>query len=612
MKPNRPKRPPMTQSVRLWAVLGLLAVASLGTAVLVEASLGGPDGTGPYNGSIRFENATASAGIDYEMVNGGISNSRSGVYVLDYNRDHYPDLLAVGGTGPVLYENTGDGFVRSGALPDLNVSVVQSVLVFDHDGDGWRDLLVVPLPEGAAGLPAEAKGEALNATAYTRADWTTPPPVYLLDNREGTFVVEQRVDVPVDDLDIREYPIGATAADADRDGDLDVFYYQSGDWRTRVPTGFQDPTSLEDAGLHEDNGGRNFLLENEEGRLDYAPDAGLAGVRWSLTASFVDFTGDGYPDIHVANDVNEDVLYVNEGDGTFSTRAVGDFTDRNGMSSEVADVNGDGRPDVFVTNIMTPQERGDAGPDTNGLQENYLYAREGGRYRGNNLLVNAGNGTFVGRATAFGVRRTPELWGWAALLADFDNDGDADLVHGNNEVNSVTEAGQLVTSLTPPAVWERGPEKFHTLDPARVGFEGHDGRGIARLDYDRDGDLDVVIADNGGRLVVYENTLEGGHSLELRVADARGDPVLGARAYVTVGNRTRVRFANARTDFLSQDSRTLHVGLGSHETATVRVVWPDGTERVFRDVAADQYLLVTPDGVAERLDYDRSSGGGDT
>jgi hypothetical protein len=416
--------------------------------------------------------------------------------------------------------------------------------------------------------------------------------------------------------------MGATTADYDGDGHLDVFVYQTGDWSERTPVGFRNPGSI--GNITDDNGAPNVLLRgNGSGGFEVVEDAGISGERWSLGASFVDFTGDGRPDVHVANDFNRDVLYVNNGDGTFEQRLLGAETDRNGMSSEVGDVNNDSHPDVFVTSIYSGTASADVEGDTDQVFENRDRYAQGGRSEGNNLLVNRGNGTFVDRASEYGVRRTADLWGWAAIMADLDNDGDPDLLHANNERNDATTGGSnvLVSEPTPPAVWAFADGRFVRVDATQAGFGKADGRGMAQLDYDRDGDADVLIADHRGRYRLYENRLgedrdagsggllseddPGRHAIQLLVKGERRYVALGARVQVTVDDRTQHHLVTDGADYLSQDTRVLHVGLGSAETADrVRIEWPDGTTHTLVDVPADQYLRVHPNGTVRATGFE--------
>ncbi|MFB6138023.1 MAG: CRTAC1 family protein [Halobacteriaceae archaeon] len=583
---------------------GYLVVAGLAVALLGAAAAMGLMAPAGGTAGLTFADVADDVGLEYTGVGSGISNTNAGVYVADYDRDGWQDVLAVGGRRPVLFENRGGRFVRSGDLPPLDARRIHGVLFVDYDADGWRDLLVLVdpgVPRGDYTPPNTSTGgggTATNATTGSGHRRSAHP--ILLHNDGGTF----SVDDVLENVSLQRWPIGATAGDYNRDGCPDAFVYQDGDWADRTPVGYHDPSSV--GNVTDDNGEPNILLRGTcEGfeRVN-GTTAGITGERWSLAASMVDFTGDGWPDIHVANDYNEDYLYVNQRNGTFRPTRLGDETDRNGMSSEVADVNGDGRLDVFVTNIGDPMDGGDVARDTGGL---FLRKarHDSPRHRGNTLLLNRGNGTFVNRASAYGVRQSPALWGWAAVIADLDDDGDRDLVHTNNEKSSITSNGgqlRFTRRDTPLAVWEGTGDGFTAVAASAAGFDRMNGRGVAQLDYDRDGDLDLVVADDGDAYALYENRGAPGNSLQVTVASGEDDATtLGARVTTVVDGESTLRVANARADFLSQESRVLHVGLGEDEVVDrLRVVWPDGTTRVFRDVAAG-HVVVHPDGAVERV-----------
>lgn len=550
-------------------------LATLG-AVATGGCLGVLGGSGGFTDhredrSLAFQDVTDAAGLDYsyEERGGGETMemiSNAGVYAADYDNDGLVDVLTLGGGNPVLWHNTGSGFERSGELPTFDETVVTNALFFDHDNDGWEDLLLL------------RRGET---------------PVFL-ENDEGNF---ERGDVGLETA--FENPVGATTADYDGDGCLDLFVVQYGLWSETTPKAWNDPF------FESDNGNPNVLYRGTCGDgFERADDAGIgptdAGPHWSLATSFVDIDGNGQPDIHVANDYYNDTVYVNDGDGTFSRQVLGNVTDRNGMSSEVADLTGDGRPDLFVTNIYFDRNRiAELEPVDRRLISNYLSNRLGKRLKGNNVLTASSDG-FEDRGDDLGVAEGG--WGWAAIAADLDNDGQQDVFHGTQDEIRFDRSNPVYSY---PMAWVQRDGTFYRQNASAVGFELTNDRGVARLDYDLDGALDVGIATYDDEYRLYRNDGAEGDSLQVVIDAGDEGTAIGAEVTATIDGDTQTRFHNARADYQSQDSRVVHLGVGDASGVDeLRIVWPDGTERAFEDLEAGKRIRVTPDGIQDRIRYD--------
>jgi hypothetical protein len=571
----------------LLGVCVVVATAVVGAALVVgwggdAAAADEPPGTA----ELAFTDVADERGLGYATTESGLGNGNDGVYVADYDGDLREDVLLTGNEsrGPVLYRNTGGdgssgdggpaGFAPSGQLPAVD-GKVQSALWLDYDSDGWTDLLL---------LRREAT------------------PVFL-ENDGGDL---SRADVGLGD-ETFDNPVGASAADADGDGRLELLVIQYGDWADGGPTGWRGP-------VHEigsDNGNPNVYFEFADGEFVRDESAGIGstdvGPHWSLAVSFRDLTGDGAPDIHVANDYYNDTLYVNRGDGTFARRTLGGTTDRNGMSSTVANVTGDSRPEVFVTNIHFPDAKlRNLTAERRRFFQQYVRQRLGKRMAGNNLLT-AGDGDLgVDRGSLTNV--APERgvadggWGWAASFGDLDSDGTLDLIHATQPVVTFDHAAPEYPS---PMVWLGHDDGFVRQNATGVGLAPQNGRGLAGLDYQVDGARDVLIGTYGGPATLYRNDAGQGHSLQVLVGTLPGDhTAVGATVAVTTGDGTQRRVSASRADYQSQDTRVLHFGVGDATTVeTVTVTWPDGTELVLEDVAVDQRVRVTPDGVDDRINY---------
>jgi hypothetical protein len=315
----------------------------------------------------------------------------------------------------------------------------------------------------------------------------------------------------------------------------------------------------------------------------------VAGSHWSLATSFVDLTNNGHPDIHVANDFGWDVILVNNGNGTFTRQKI-PGTNRHGMSSSVRDINGDGYLDIFVTNIEFNQSQ-DVWEINSGLAV---------RNRGNTLLINQGNGTFVDRATEYGVREG--TWGWASAIEDFDNDGALELVHTTKFYLRFT-ANDIVGVETTPSLWEETENgSFMARNGTDAGFIPANSRGLVTLDFDRDGDLDMIVSDTNSTFKLYENTTTAGNWLQVRVRNADDTP-LGTRVRLVTTNGTRTRVLNSQSDLFSQSTRTLHFGLGGHSIERLEVERPNGRTHVYQNISNNRRAIVASNG---SLFYDDS------
>jgi hypothetical protein len=308
--------------------------------------------------------------------------------------------------------------------------------------------------------------------------------------------------------------------------------------------------------------------------------------------SAADFTGDGNVDIHVGNDFSADFLYENTGNGTFLRHDIGPETDRNAMASVARDVTGNHRTDLFVSNIYITD-----GMETTIRSDIRTYAAVPD---GNNLLINKNTSDgdpFVDRAPEHGLDEGG--WGWAASIADFTNDGHLDVVHGTSSDVPFEPYDRFRT----PQVWQGTADSWEAVDERALGLQEHQARGLGRPDYDSDGALDFALATtsashlDSGRstaFALYENQLESDDYLQLFVRNPDGIE-RGAAVVVETDRRTILRRPNARSGFLSQNSRLIHVGTANEEIQAVRVRWPDGTTTSYDELQEGNRYILTPD-----------------
>lgn len=145
-----------------------------------------------------------------------------------------------------------------------------------------------------------------------------------------------------------------------------------------------------------------------------------------------------------------------------------------------------------------------------------------------------------------------------------------------------------------------GDATFEPRNPEQSGFLRSDSRGVAGFDFDRDGDIDLLVADADGEYQLYENDASSRSALQVAVPGRDDVPALGATVTVVSDEHTVRETAHATTDFLSQDSRVLHFGFPAHGQVDLVIRWSDGTERTFEDVSTGQRLTVSPAGIENR------------
>ena len=311
------------------------------------------------------------------------------------------------------------------------------------------------------------------------------------------------------------------------------------------------------------------LGEQTDKVFDVTEELGLLDVPGrGMQAAFWDFDQDGDDDLYIANDVSPNVLFRNEGDGTFKdvSFATGLDDPRGGMGLAIGDVDADGDEDLFLTNWQL---------EANALYENALISRRGLKRRRasfHDVTVRSGLGPS-------GIGRTS----WGAELFDLELDGDLDLYVANGYTSPDYESTGICVGQTDLLFLGNGRGRFeeaNQLAPDAMAISLA-SRGAAGADHDRDGDVDLLVTANNGRLVLLRNDAERAGTwlgLRLRWTGSLNPYAIGARVEVTDSKgRTRNRTLRAGQGYLTGNAPELHFGLGNAEgAARVTVTWPDG------------------------------------
>jgi len=495
----------------------------------------------------QFADVTSASGFNYQhgytsifpSVSGERQIIAGGVASGDYDNDGWVDLYVVrGDIGPnLLFKNLGDGtFEERGGLAGVTLTGTRGAgpVFADIDGDGHLDLFVGGI-EGTTPSLFRNQGDGTFEDVTTAGGLATG----MLGNSYS-----------------------AAFGDYDRDGDLDLYISH---WVFNI------------------NLGKSYLFQNDGSGVftDASETAGLAGlIDADFTPNFADINNDSWPDLLIAGDFGNSHVFLNNQDGTF-TDATDPLviTDENGMGAAIGDYDNDGDLDWFVSSIYDP----------NGVAE----ANWG--ITGNRLYRNKGDGTFEDATDEAGVREG--FWGWGSCFADFNNDGQLDLYHVNGFIlPDVTNLNAQEFHDDPARLFVSNGDATFTERSSEVGLmDTGQGRGIVCFDYDRDGDLDVFIANNQQAPTLYRN--DGGndlHFLNIRLKGAApNSEAIGARIYLTAGGIIQMRELRAGSNFVSQDPVESHFGLGSSTIVDeVRVVWPNGESSTMQNVVADQHLIL--------------------
>jgi enediyne biosynthesis protein E4 len=534
---------------------------------------------------INFVHQSPALDPKLERIMPEVASMGAGVSIVDFDRDGLSDIYVTNsaiGSKNALYRNMGDGTFKDVAadmgIADVNqagTGVSTGAVWGDYDNDGYEDLFLIK--------------------------WGRPE-LFHNDHGHGFTRVSEQAGLP-------SWVNANTAIwfDYDGDGKLDLFlggYYAEDIDLWHVRTTRIMPDSFEYA----KNGGRKYLFHNlGNGKFEeVSAKLGIDSHRWALASAAADLRGTGHPDLFVSNDYGVSELYFNDGKRFHEVgqqTGVG-FAPKSGMNTAFGDIFNRGKYAVYVSNI----------------------SEDGILIQGNNLWVpkegTSGDGLkYENLARDFGV----ELGGWSfgAQFGDFNNDGTLDLyltngyisldrqrsywydfskVAGGNSTiigdakNWPAFEGRSLSGYQSKKLWlNDGAGKFVDVAQSVGVTDVSDGRAVALADLWNRGVLDVVVANQNGRLLVYKNTVTPENQwIEFELEGTTSNrSAIGAQVTVYWNGQQQVQEVSGGSGFAAQNQRRLHFGLGKFPQIDKAIIrWPSGKSQTISTPSAGQLYKI--------------------
>ena len=521
---------------------------------------------------IEFRDVTAQAGIRFAHNNGAFGKKwlpetmGPGCAFIDYDNDGYPDIVLINGndfpgsphggaTTLKLYHNNRDGTFtdvtrKAGlAVPMFGLGVA----VGDYDNDGFDDIFVTAL--GQSHL--------------------------FHNNGNGTFT---DVTKAAGMWGPSEFSTSAAWVDYDRDGKLDLVIANYVQWSEQGDLYCTLDGAHKSYCTPESYKGTSVRLWHNLGSGKFEDATQKAGLgdptSKSLGIAVLDYNGDGWPDLVIANDTQPNKLYLNKKDGTFEERGVAagigfseDGIARAGMGVDAADYDRSGHASVIISNFAN--------------QMVSLYHNEG-----NGLFVDEAPQSEVGRATLITL-------GFGCFFFDYDNDGWQDIFVADGHIEDQIERVQKrVSYAEPPHLFRNaGAGRFEEVT-SQMGsaFAGPKvARGAAYGDVDNDGFLDVLVTTNGGPAYLFHNEEGTNHSLRIRLVGTTSNrDGIGAVVHVTSDQDKQWKVVRSGSSYLSQSELVLTFGLGAKTKAdSIEIQWPSGQVDKLWNINGGQTVIIS-------------------
>ena len=533
-----------------WAALA----ATLPTDALARAQA--PPG-------FRLVDVTAAAGLAFRHNSGAFGGTflpetlGAGCAFLDYDRDGWPDILLVNGmdwpghrrqrSTLRLYRNNRNGtFTDVTRSAGLDVEMYgMGVAIGDYDNDGYPDILMTCVGQNRL-FRNTGRGTFVDVTQTSG-----------LGGRAA-------------------FSTSALWVDYDRDGFLDLFVCNYVKWSAERDVFCSREGKQKSYCTPEAYHGETCWLFRNRRNGTFEDVTATSGIfdpsSKSLGVAMLDVDQDGWPDLFVANDTQPNKLYRNLRNGTFTDIAVesgvafsSDGAARAGMGVDAGDLDQSGRPSVAVTNF-----------------DNEMI----GLYRPvqpsaySDVAIQAGIGT-----------PSRDTLGFGCAFADLDLDGALDLIVANGHIDETVRRirGRVGYAQAPHLFINKGDATFRDVASANPDFARPKvGRGLAIGDFDRDGDLDVLMTTNNGPAYLFRNDQAGGNrSLRIRLTGtASNRDGIGATVRIFHGGTSQSRLVKSGSSYLSQSELPVTFGVGRRDRVDrVVIAWPSNRTEEFKAVA---------------------------
>ena len=554
--------------------------------------------------NIKFKNILKET-KEFNVLEYGYLYNGGGVSIGDLNNDGLQDIYFTGNmVGSRLYINKGNfEFNEIAENAGVFASGVWNTgtTMADVNADGLLDIYVC---RSAAKDPFKRKN------------------LLFINNGDLTFT-EKAAAYGIDDSG---YSTQGAFFDYDKDGDLDLYVLNHS---TQEYAGFGQIT----ASLKNKNNEAysDKLYNNENGKFtDVSNSAGLVSnvLGFGLGVAVSDLNGDGWSDIYVSNDYNEqDYLYINNMDGTFSEslkKYIG-HTSLFSMGSDIADINNDGFTDIMTLDMLPEsnhRQKMVSGPDNYDKYQRLVGSGFYNQTMRNMLHLSNQGQSFSEIGQYSGISNTD--WSWSSLFADFDNDGYKDLFITNgykrdytnmdfinyavqakleeNKTGKQTAIMELLEEI-PATVEEnymyqnKGDLTFSKINKDWGLNRKSLSNGASYADLDNDGDLDLVVNNIDQEAFVYRNNNESSSANNYLKINLKGDGAntfgIGSKISLKVGDKLITQEMMPTRGYQSSVGFSLVFGLGEKDSIVdLNIVWPDFKEEFIEEITLNQTITL--------------------